>query len=129
VSLDAGLARETYLDALGAAIFVGGSTAAAGCGEAAEAARAAPPAHQPPQATDLLIDGLATRFTEGYAASQPQAQASAARLCRDGDDSRWCGWRAASRRITVHLAASGPGTNCATGETAHKCAPRPRIRS
>jgi DNA-binding CsgD family transcriptional regulator len=39
-----------------------------GVREAAEGARAAP---QPPRAIDLLLDGLATRFTEGYAAGVP----------------------------------------------------------
>ena len=45
--------------------------AAAGCAEVAEAARAAPPGPQPPVPIDLLLDGLATRFTEGYAAGVP----------------------------------------------------------
>ena len=39
--------------------------------DAAEAARAAPPGPRPPRAIDLLLDGLATRFTEGYAAGVP----------------------------------------------------------
>src|SRR4029077_17338438 len=34
----------------------------------AEAAQAAPAAPQPPRAIDLLLDGLATRFTKGYPA-------------------------------------------------------------
>lgn len=34
-------------------------------------ARTAAPVSQPPGATDLLLDGLATRVTEGYAASVP----------------------------------------------------------
>ena len=69
--LDAGLARETYLEALGAAIFAGRLSGGRGVREVAEAARAAPPAPQPPRAIDLLLDGLATRFTEGYAAGVP----------------------------------------------------------
>jgi DNA-binding CsgD family transcriptional regulator len=39
--------------------------------EVAEAAQAAPAAPQPPRAIDLLLDGLATRFTEGYTAAVP----------------------------------------------------------
>ncbi len=39
--------------------------------EVAEAAQAAPAAPQPPRAIDLLLDGLATRFTEGYSAGVP----------------------------------------------------------
>src|SRR4029077_1661360 len=37
----------------------------------AEAAQAAPAAPQPPRAIDLLLDGLATRFTDGYPAGVP----------------------------------------------------------
>ena len=37
----------------------------------AEAARAAPPGPQPPRLVDVLLDGLATRFTEGYVAGAP----------------------------------------------------------
>jgi DNA-binding CsgD family transcriptional regulator len=66
--LNAALARETYLEALGAAIFAGRLGGSPRLRDAVEAARAAPPAPQPPRPIDLLLDGLATRFTEGYAA-------------------------------------------------------------
>ena len=67
--LDVTLARETYLEALSAAIFAG-RLAATGGGvlEAAEAARAAPPSPGPPRAPDLLLDGLALLVTEEYPA-------------------------------------------------------------
>ena len=68
-SLDAALARETHIEALWAASVAG--RLGAGVLDAAEAARAAPPAPEPPRATDLLVDGLAVRFTEGYAAGAP----------------------------------------------------------
>jgi DNA-binding CsgD family transcriptional regulator len=64
--LDTAMARDTYLEALGAAIFVG--RLGGGLREAAEAARAAPPAPRPPRATDLLLDGIAVRFIDGYVA-------------------------------------------------------------
>ncbi|MGH7648898.1 MAG: helix-turn-helix transcriptional regulator [Gemmatimonadaceae bacterium] len=66
-ALHAGLARYTYVEALGAEIFVGrlGPRDAL---RVAEAARAAPPAPDLPRSTDLLLDGLATRFVDGYAA-------------------------------------------------------------
>ena len=67
--LDVGLARETYLQALWAARFVG--RGGAGLMEAAEAALAAPPAPQPPRASDLLLDGLAVLLTGGYPAGIP----------------------------------------------------------
>jgi DNA-binding CsgD family transcriptional regulator len=66
-TLHAGLAREAYVEALGAEIFVGRLGARDGP-RIAEAARAAPPGPEPPRPADLLLDGLATRFTAGYAA-------------------------------------------------------------
>jgi DNA-binding CsgD family transcriptional regulator len=69
--LDAGLARETYLDALSAALFVGRLTSGCGVLEVAQTARAAAPSPQPPRAPDLLLDGLAVLITEGYAAGAP----------------------------------------------------------
>ncbi len=70
-SLDAGLAREAFLEALGAAMFAGRLGGTVGVREVAKAARAAARAgssSQPPRALDLLLDGLVTRFTEGYPA-------------------------------------------------------------
>jgi DNA-binding CsgD family transcriptional regulator len=64
-SLDPTLARETYLEALGAAMFAGRLYADSGVRKAAEAARAAPAAPRPPRSIDLMLDGMATRFTEG----------------------------------------------------------------
>ncbi|MGZ4252319.1 MAG: helix-turn-helix transcriptional regulator [Solirubrobacteraceae bacterium] len=66
--LDAAMARETHLEAMAAAMFAGRLGDRPGVREAAEAAQAAPAAQQPPRAIDLLLDGLATRFTEGYPA-------------------------------------------------------------
>jgi DNA-binding CsgD family transcriptional regulator len=69
--LDAAMARETHLEATVAAMYAGRLGGDPGVREAAEAARAAPAAPEPPPAIDLLLDGLATRFTEGYAAGVP----------------------------------------------------------
>ncbi|HET8743562.1 MAG TPA: AAA family ATPase [Gaiella sp.] len=66
--LDGGSAREAYLEALGAAVFAGRLNREIGPREAALAARDAPPGRQPPRPTDLLLDGLVIRFTEGYVA-------------------------------------------------------------
>jgi hypothetical protein len=71
--LDPELARETYLDALAAGIFVGRLAGEAGLPEIARAARAAPAAPQP-RAPDLLLDGLAILITDGYEAGTPVAQ-------------------------------------------------------
>jgi DNA-binding CsgD family transcriptional regulator len=56
--------------------------------EVAEAARAAPPAPEPPQASDLLLDGLAALWTEGYAAGVPTLKRALAAFL-DGNDLRW----------------------------------------
>ena len=64
--LDSGSAREAYLEALGAAIFAGRLNDRIGPDEVAAAARGAPSGRHPPRPIDLLLDGLATRFTEGY---------------------------------------------------------------
>jgi DNA-binding CsgD family transcriptional regulator len=67
-SLDAAMARETHLEAMAAAMFAGRLGDKPGIREAAQAALTAPAAPQPPRAIDLLLDGLATRFTHGYSA-------------------------------------------------------------
>jgi DNA-binding CsgD family transcriptional regulator len=67
-SLDPGLARETYLEAVSAASYVGRLARRTGIVEASRAALGAPPAPWPPRPPDLLLEGLATWFTEGYAA-------------------------------------------------------------
>jgi DNA-binding CsgD family transcriptional regulator/tetratricopeptide (TPR) repeat protein len=70
--LDAGLARDAYREAFGAALFAGRLSGAVGVRAVADAARAtgrAGSSSQPPPALDLLLDGLVIRFTEGYAAA------------------------------------------------------------
>jgi DNA-binding CsgD family transcriptional regulator len=69
--LDAAMARETHLEAMAAAMFAGRLGGKPDVREAAEAAPTAPAAPQPPRAIDLLLDGLATRFTDGYSAGVP----------------------------------------------------------
>src|SRR5215471_13370933 len=82
--LDARLARETYLEALSAALFVGSLATAANLLEVAQAARAAPPPAPPPRPADLLLDGMAVLVTEGYAAGAP-ALMRALNAYRSGD--------------------------------------------
>jgi DNA-binding CsgD family transcriptional regulator len=69
--LDPRLARETYLDALAAAIFAGRLALGGGMREVAEAARAAPPPRGPARGPDLLLAGLALLICEGYPAGAP----------------------------------------------------------
>jgi DNA-binding CsgD family transcriptional regulator len=69
--IDAELSRATYLDALSAAIFAGRLASPGGSVlEVARAAGAAPPPHAP-RAPDLLLDGLAAEYNQGYAAAVP----------------------------------------------------------
>jgi len=69
--LDVPLARETYLDALTAALFTGRLAGTCDTGQVAGAALAAPPASAP-RPVDLLLDGLATLIAYGPAAGTPR---------------------------------------------------------
>ena len=69
--LDAELARETYLEALVAAIYAARLASGTDAAAVALAARSAPLGPEPLPARQLLLLGLATRFTEGYAAAAP----------------------------------------------------------
>ena len=92
-SIDADLARETYLDALNAALFAGGlAVPGAGPQEVAAAARAAPRPSHLPRAPDLLLDGLAANFTQGYAAGLPLLRRALSAFDREtsaAEDLRW----------------------------------------
>jgi DNA-binding CsgD family transcriptional regulator len=92
--LDADLARDTYLDAWGAALFAGSSTRA-GLLEISRAAKSAPLLRESPRPSDLLLDSLATAVTDGPAAAAPLLE-RAARMFADAEFSaeaslRW-GW-------------------------------------
>jgi DNA-binding CsgD family transcriptional regulator len=69
--LDASLARETYLDAWGAALFAGPLASGGNLLDVSRAARSAPRPPHAPHASDLLLDGLAMLMTEGRAAAAP----------------------------------------------------------
>jgi DNA-binding CsgD family transcriptional regulator len=91
--LDAAMARETHLEAIAAAMYAGRLGGHPSVGETAEAAKAAPAAPQPPRAIDLLLDALATRFTEGYAAGVPPLRTALDAFHREegltARDARW----------------------------------------
>ena len=76
--LDVPLARETYLDALTAALFNGRFAVGGGTNEVAAAALAAPPAPDP-RPTDLLLDGLATLLAHGPSRGRPGCGAQSRR--------------------------------------------------
>jgi len=101
-SLNPALARETYLEALRAASIAGrlGGDARVAAG----AAQRAPSLEGAPRAVDLLLDGLAVRFTAGYAASAPALRRALSAVRdeggRPGQDVRWP-WSA--RRVAPEL--------------------------
>jgi DNA-binding CsgD family transcriptional regulator len=93
-ALDPLAARETYLEAMAAAMFAGRLGTRPDVREVAEAALVAPAAPQPPRAIDLLLDGLAARFTEGYAAGVPPVRRALEAFWQgdtpgQDDDMRW----------------------------------------
>jgi len=91
--VDPQLARETYLDALAAATFVGRLAKLAGLPEIAAAARAAPAAPRAPRAPDMLLDGLAILLTDGYQAGAPALRRAVSAFRRGDvapeDELRW----------------------------------------
>ena len=92
-TLDARLARETYLDALSAAMFVGRLSGETGLAEIAKAASNAPAEPRASHPADLLLDGLARLITTGHAAGTPNVR-QALRAFRDGglsgdEELRW----------------------------------------
>jgi DNA-binding CsgD family transcriptional regulator len=90
---DIHLARVAYLDTMNAAMFAGHLAApGAGAPEVTRAARAAPRPSYPLRAPDLLLDGLTTRFTEGYSAGLPILRRALSAFGRDmsaEDELRW----------------------------------------
>jgi DNA-binding CsgD family transcriptional regulator len=96
-ALDAALARELHLEALGAAMWSDDMGGPGSLRAAAEAARAAPPAPRPARAVDVLLDAFAVRLTEGYPAAAPLlARAVALGPAPDGEVDRWR-WLATGR--------------------------------
>jgi DNA-binding CsgD family transcriptional regulator len=81
--LDVRLARETYLEALSAALF-SDMAASTDLRDVAAAALEAPSPLPPARAPDLLLDGMAVLATEGYQAGIPLLQ-RAVRVIREAD--------------------------------------------
>jgi DNA-binding CsgD family transcriptional regulator len=102
-SLDLDLARDTYLDALGAAQLAGPAGAAVRL-EVCRAVRALPPRAGPARPVDLLLDGLALLITEGRAAAMPALRGAARVFAGEGltarERLRW-GWLASAPTYAV----------------------------
>jgi DNA-binding CsgD family transcriptional regulator len=103
-SLAPGLARETYAEALRAASVAG--RLGTGMAAAAQAARDAPPRPGTPEPIDLLLEGVAIRFIDGYAASAPALKrALEAVRAQDGPGAQDVRWPWTARRVAPDLFA------------------------
>lgn len=128
--VDDRLARATYLEAMGAAIFAGRLGEHPTLVEIAEAVRRAP---LPPPATrpvDLFLDGIVSRYTDGYRTAAPMLQAALELFRRqvesgDADDMRWfwLAWTLAGELwddvLTEDLATSAVRLARETGALGH----------
>jgi DNA-binding CsgD family transcriptional regulator len=81
--LDVPLSRHAYLSAIRVATVAG--RLGPGTREVARTALQAPRMPGEPRAVDLLVDGLAIRFTDGYAASVPALKRALRALCEEGE--------------------------------------------
>lgn len=108
-ALNPELSRETYLDALDAAIITGGLHSGLDLRQVAEAARSAPAPSGAPRPPDLLLDGLVMTFTDGYAQGAPRLQRALAAFCgedpemdaaSDAEMRRW-GWLASRTAMAL----------------------------
>jgi DNA-binding CsgD family transcriptional regulator/tetratricopeptide (TPR) repeat protein len=79
--LDVTLARETYLDAWGAAMFAGSLARDGTLLDVSRAAEAAPRPQHSAGPSDLLLDGLAMAITNGLAAAAPTLRAAVDAFC------------------------------------------------
>ena len=92
-AFDPDLARATYLEAMSAAMFAGRLAQGGGVVEVSRAALASPPSTTSTAPSDLLLRGLAVRFTEGYASGAPVLKEALGAFRRDehlaADQARW----------------------------------------
>jgi len=105
-ALDVTLARQTYLDAWGAALFAGHLAAAGGdIAQVSVAARAAPRPVTPMGPFDQLLDGFATLTTDGRAAATPLLRAAVHALLTDdlAAEEDWLHWGVLASSAAVTL--------------------------
>ncbi|MET8957132.1 AAA family ATPase [Streptomyces sp. NPDC004533] len=86
--IDPASARETYLEAFGAAVYAGRLNSGGGVREVAEQAGALPAPPESSRGIDLLVYGLARRFTDGYAAGVQPLKRALNALLREADSSK-----------------------------------------
>ena len=103
--LDVVLARQTYLDAWGAALFAGHLASPGGdVAEVSRAAKSAPRSRQPRDPFDELLDGLATLVTDSRAEAAPTLRrALSALLTSKVPAEAWLQWGALAQSAAVTL--------------------------
>ncbi|MGX1811947.1 AAA family ATPase [Nocardia sp. NPDC055321] len=103
-ALDVDQSRETYLEALGSAIYASRLHSADALSAVARAAQAAPHGRRTRRLVDVLLDVLATRFAEGYtvgvATLMRELSAFSAETAGDEDVMRWH-WLASQAAIEM----------------------------
>ena len=90
--LDPLLARETYLEAMVAALRIGQFGSGGELLQVVEAARRAPPAPLPRRAVDVLLDALIARLTDDYAVAVPLLKQAVAAVRREARRIGGVGW-------------------------------------
>jgi DNA-binding CsgD family transcriptional regulator len=102
--IDADLARQTYLHALTATMFAG-QLASPGGGvlEVSRAAAAAPRSPEPARVPDLLLEGLAANFSDGYSAGVPALRAAVAAFGDDMSAQEELRWMWLANEAALHL--------------------------
>jgi DNA-binding CsgD family transcriptional regulator len=101
--LDPALARDAYLDALTCALWAGRLAAGPDAREVARFLRQALPASAP-RARDVLLEGLAVLFTDGYAAAAPISRRAVQAFMGahvDLEEALSSGWLAASTSMSL----------------------------
>jgi DNA-binding CsgD family transcriptional regulator len=102
--VDGGLARETYLHALSAALFAARlASPGGGTLEVSRAAAAARPAPGCARVPDLLLSGLAANFNDGYPAGVPTLRAAVAAFGDGMTEAEELRWMWMGNEAALHL--------------------------
>ena len=114
-TLDPNLARETYLDALSAAMFAGRFAGPGGSAlEVAQAASAAPPPRAP-RGSDLLLDALAALFSDTYESAVPILRRAQAAFSSDMSAVEELRWKLLATIASIHCGTKLVGRRCWSG--------------
>jgi DNA-binding CsgD family transcriptional regulator len=101
--LDAGLARDTYVDALCAALFAGRSASGPGVRQVAEAVRKVTVRGEP-RTSDALLEALAVLFTDGYPQAARQSHHAVRAFAAEAPpthEALRCSWLAATTAASL----------------------------